>query len=132
MQNQSVIMTEVRRPEVVKLEYENEQFGNLEEITSKTTGAGAANMAKVTLWGADVAHRHNQAEETYFCVAGEGEILIGEEIWEFNAGTRVIIKPGTAHAARPTRGCRELVFYCVSAPPFDPTDAINDPRGRNW
>jgi len=116
---------------VVRLTDEiNEVFGTVKEITSRALGAEGANLAEVTLFGPDVTHYHKKNEETYISKA-DGEIFINEEIHDFSAGTRVIIAPGTLHAARPKGVGENLTFLCVSGPPFDPEDVFNDSRGRN-
>ncbi|PIR72986.1 MAG: hypothetical protein COV26_00965 [Candidatus Nealsonbacteria bacterium CG10_big_fil_rev_8_21_14_0_10_36_23] len=115
------------KPNVVKI-----LFGTVEEITSRIVGAERTNVAKVVLWGPDVLHCHKEAEETYICLEGEGDICLDNEIFDFVPGTRVIIGPGTLHAARPKETCERLILLCVSSPAFDPKDVYEDPRGRTW
>lgn len=121
-------------PKMVELEDKKRRkidvFGIIEEITSRAGGAEKASFAKITLWTADKLHFHKIAEETYICMEGEGQIFLDGKIIDFNPGVRVIIEPDTLHAARPVKG--ELVFYCVSSPPFDEKDVYYDRRGRKW
>ncbi|MFZ2969974.1 MAG: cupin domain-containing protein [Minisyncoccia bacterium] len=117
-------------PEVAELYDEKEVFGEIAEITSNKLGAEHANFVKVTLWAPDILHHHNEAEETYICLEGEGEIILGDEIHEFIPGVRVIISPGTPHAARPKD--LKVSFWCISSPPFNPDDVHNHKCGRNW
>ena len=107
-------------------------FGTVEEITSRSIGAERTNVAKVILWGPDVLHRHKEAEETYICLEGEGDIYLDGEIFDFVPGTRVIIGPGTLHAARPKGTCERLILLCISSPAFDPKDVYENYRGRTW
>lgn len=128
----AVIITE--KPREITLQEGGVVFGRVTELTSRDWDAERANVALVTLMGPDLIHYHNNGEETYVCLQGSGELLLGaatEIIIPFCEGVRVIIRPGTSHAARPLPG-QELVFICVSSPAFDPHDAYNDPRGRNW
>jgi len=108
-------------------------FGEVEEITSRAVGAERTNIVKVTLWGPDILHHHEIAEETYICSGiGNGELFIDGKIIDFTPGTRVIIKPGQLHAARPKEGSGKIIFLCVSSPAFNPADVFEDPRRRNW
>jgi mannose-6-phosphate isomerase-like protein (cupin superfamily) len=129
---QAVIITD--EPREITLEDNGIVFGKVVEITSRAFGADRANVALVTLEGSDLIHHHQNGQETYICVTGEGELLLGaatETIIPFREGVRVIVRPGTKHAARPLAG-QTLEFICVSSPAFDPADVYNDPRGRNW
>lgn len=118
-------------PLVVELQDGEEFFGEVEEVTSRGLGAEWTSLAKVTLWAADFIHSHTHAEETYYCVEGKGRIYLNGKIREFCPGDRVIIKPGTLHAAKP-KGLSKLVFWCISSPAFNPIDVFEDERGRNW
>jgi len=120
------------KPKVVKLKDGDIVFGEVEETTSRAVGAEGANLVRVTLFGPEIVHTHEKAEETYVYESGRGKILLGNEIFELNPGTRVIIPPGTLHAAKPYDSFPRFVFLCVSSPPFDPEDVHPDPRGRNW
>jgi len=55
-------------------------FGEAEEITSRQIGAEKTNLAKITLWGPDILHKHALAEETYVCTVGTGELFLGDQI----------------------------------------------------
>ena len=120
------------KPNIVELKDGDEVFGTVEEITSRAVGAEGANLARITLMGPDFVHTHDGAEETYVYELGMGKILLGDQISEFGPGARVIIPPGTPHAAKPANSFPQVVFLCLSGPPFDPEDVHPDPRGRNW
>ena len=120
------------KPKIVELSGNREIFGEVVVITSRELGAEQANMVIVTLWGPDALHCHKKAEETYICLEGRGEIFVDGEICLLVPGTRVIISPGTIHAARPKDPYMKVVFYCLSSPPFDPSDSYEDERGRKW
>jgi len=107
-------------------------FGQVEEITSRAVGAKKANLVEVTLFGPDVVHTHERAEETYVCESGRGKIILGDEISDFDPGVKVIIPPGTPHAVKPWKSFPQVVFLCVSSPPFNQDDVHPDPRGRKW
>ena len=120
------------KPEIVEFKDGEEVFGKVEEITSRDVGARKANFVKVTLLGPDVIHTHDDAEETYVYESGMGRIILDDEISDFGPGTRVIIPPGMSHAVKPWESFPQVVFLCVSSPPFNPDDVHPDPRGRNW
>lgn len=120
------------KPNIVKFSDDKEVFGEVEEITSRAVGAERANVARVTLWGADVLHAHKEAEETYICQEGKGELFLDGKITDFVPGVRAIIAPGTLHAARPKEEFGKLVLLCVASPAFSPDDVYEDPRGRKW
>jgi len=107
-------------------------FGVIHEFTSREMGARQANIAMVTLWGPDVLHYHEEAEETYFCLRGAGKIFLENRLFLFLPGQRIIIPPGTLHASRPLKTTGIVEFLCVSSPAFDPKDVYEDPRGWSW
>ncbi len=121
-----------KEPKVVVLKDNGEVFGEIREILSVEGGAKRTNLAQVTLKGPDILHSHRKAEETYICVEGEGYIFLNGEIYDFGLGTRIIIKPGTLHAASPKNDSEKLVFLCISSPAFDPDDVFEDPCRRVW
>ncbi len=121
-----------KKPKMVELRDGDIVFGQVEEITSRAVGVEGANLASVTLTGPDFVHINNRAEETYIYELGMGKILLGDKIYDFGPDTRVIIPPGTPHAAKPYDSFPQFVFLCVSSPAFDPADVHPDPRGRNW
>jgi mannose-6-phosphate isomerase-like protein (cupin superfamily) len=120
------------KPNTVEFKEGDKVFGKVEEITSRALGAKRTNVAKVTLQGPDVLHSHKEAEETYICLEGEGELYLDGQIFDFVPGTRVIIEPGIQHAARPKNVIEKLVILCVSSPAFDPNDVYEDSCGRVW
>lgn len=129
-----VLIGEEQKPNIVEFKHWKDTFGRAEELTSAVLGARQANISRITLTGRDILHYHKVAEETYVCREGEGYLFLNGKIVRFSRGDIVVIHPGTVHAAMPTRRDTklELVFWCVSSPPFDPKDVFNDPRGRRW
>ena len=121
-------------PKVVELKHSGEVFGTVYEITSRVLGAEGAGIASITLTGPDIVHVHKRTEETYVWESGLGKILLGDDIFDFGPGAKVIIPPGTPHALKPAYSFPQVVFLCISAPPFTPKDVYADPRGRgrNW
>ena len=117
---------------VIKLR-DGEIFGVIEEFTSRNDGADRASIAKVTLFGPDFLHYHRITEETYICLEGYGKIYLNGKIFPFHPGVKVIIKPGTIHAAQPEKGER-LVFLCISSPAYNSNDVFvfEDRISRNW
>ncbi|MFH1551469.1 MAG: hypothetical protein ABIC36_01145 [bacterium] len=119
-------------PKIIQLNDGEKFFGSVSEITSRAVGALRANVAEVTLWGADFLHHHKEAEETYICTKGKGELYLGDNVIDFVLGVRVIIKPNTLHATRPKGEFERLTFLCVASPAFSPDDVYNHELGRRW
>jgi len=107
-------------------------FGKAEEIVSRDIGAVKAGLARITLFGPDILHAHNEMEETYVCESGRGKIFLNGQVSDFEPDDRVVIHPGDLHAVRPANSFPKVVFLCISGPAFDPGDVVHDPRGRNW
>lgn len=123
-----------KEPKIIDLEDDKEIFGEIKELISKELGSGQTGVgaAEVTLWGPDFIHHHRKTGEIYIWREGKGKIFLDGEILPFNSGARIIIGPGTNHAAAPDPDCVQLVFLCISVPAFDPIDFHKDPRGREW
>jgi mannose-6-phosphate isomerase-like protein (cupin superfamily) len=65
-------------------------------------------------------HSHPAQEQVYVIVAGQGQMLVGDEKREVAIGTLVFVPPATPHAIRNT-GAEPLVYVSATAPPFQAT-----------
>src|SRR5262249_56931273 len=78
-------------------------------------------MGNVTLEpnGGQVPWHNQEQEEIYFIVEGTGEMCLGEERMEVQAGQAVYIPPAVVHPLTHTRSPPTRLIYS-SCPPRDP------------
>jgi mannose-6-phosphate isomerase-like protein (cupin superfamily) len=62
-------------------------------------------------------HRHGQAEEMYYILAGEGLMVVDNENQAVHAGDAIHIPPGAWHSMTNT-GHVDLVFLCCCSPAY--------------
>jgi mannose-6-phosphate isomerase-like protein (cupin superfamily) len=70
-----------------------------------------------------IRHYHHVSEELYHVTAGEGEVVLGEEVHEVGAGDTVHIPPGVPHELRNT-GNAPLKVLCCCSPPYSDADTV--------
>jgi len=82
-------------------------------------------VAEVTIkpGGSSVHHYHRQAEEVYYILRGQGQMMLDGETRAVQPGDTVIIPPLTKHLIRNT-GAEELVMVVTCAPAWSPEDEI--------
>ena len=82
-------------------------------------------VAEVTIrpGGGSVPHYHRQAEEVYYILRGQGQMMLDGETRAVQPGDTVIIPPLTKHLIRNT-GAEELVMVVTCAPAWSPEDEI--------
>jgi mannose-6-phosphate isomerase-like protein (cupin superfamily) len=73
--------------------------------------------------GSSVLHYHRQAEEVYYILRGEGQVILDGEVRLVGPGDAVIIPPPTQHLIRNT-GAEELVMVVTCAPAWSPEDEV--------
>ncbi|UCH34949.1 MAG: cupin domain-containing protein [Armatimonadota bacterium] len=66
-------------------------------------------------------HYHEVSEEVYYVTAGRGLLSVADEETEIRAGQAVLI-PRRARHRVVNIGDEELVFLCVSSPPYGHQD----------
>lgn len=64
-------------------------------------------------------HALRDITETYIVLEGTGDMEVGDERFPIEPGDRVLIPPGTAQRVT-NEGDRDLVFYCLCTPAWDP------------
>ena len=71
---------------------------------------------------------HNDADELYYVVAGEGELSLDDEVYPVREGMTIFIPRGVSHRTRNT-GATDLTYYWVFAPPSRETSR---PEAEGW
>lgn len=66
-------------------------------------------------------HYHKVMEEIYYFIEGEGEVIIGSEVFAVKPGVAVAIPVGALHQVV-NRFHQPLKFLSADSPSFDPTD----------
>lgn len=82
-----------------------------------TRADGAAVGLHVTELSGARKHYHEHTTEVYYVLEGEGQIELGEDVFDVRAGHAVYIPAGVPH-----RTIGVLKAIVVSAPAFDPND----------
>ncbi len=77
--------------------------------------------ARVPVGGKTLPHRHEQTEELYHFLQGQGRMHLGEDAFAVTPGDTVHIAPGVAHSVENV-GTEELVLLCCCAPPYSHGD----------
>ncbi len=94
------------------------------ELIAETIGhtAGGSvhhSVAQITLppSKASRAHYHPQHEESYYILAGKGELHLGDEVQSVKVGDTILIPANMVHQIRNLATSREnLVFIAVCVP----------------
>jgi len=73
--------------------------------------------------GRSVRHYHCQAEEVYYILQGQGQMVIDGGVRQVGPGDTVIIPPLSQHHIR-NIGAEELVMVVTCAPAWSPKDEI--------
>jgi len=99
-----------------------EMIGEPEEIG----GARGHSLAHVAIPPGcrSPAHYHRVAEETYYILKGEADLVIDGERHRVTQGIACLIMPGETHQII-TAGAADLHFLAISAPPWVPTDTYS-------
>jgi len=82
-------------------------------------------VAEVTIrpGGGSVPHYHRQAEEVYYILRGQGQMVLDGEARLVGPGDAVIIPPPAQHVIHNT-GAEELVMVVTCAPAWSPEDEV--------
>lgn len=93
------------------------------ELVQVGDGARNGSLAEAVVppGGETVEHLHRSSEEIYRFTAGAGRMRLGDEEFEVEAGTTVLIPPGTRHKLW-NPGPEPLVLLCACAPPYSDED----------
>lgn len=66
-------------------------------------------------------HKHITSEEIYHITQGQGEMTLGEKIFNVQAGDTICITPSTAHKIKNT-GQSDLKILCCCSPAYSHED----------
>lgn len=90
-------------------------------------GTAAHSLAQVVIppGKASRKHYHPVAEESYYILAGQGELDLDGEHITLNPGDAVAILPGAVHQIR-TLGDADLVLLAVCVPAWTPENSVYD------
>jgi mannose-6-phosphate isomerase-like protein (cupin superfamily) len=66
-------------------------------------------------------HRHHRTEEIYHVTAGQGQMTLGEEVFDVAPGDSILIPPGTPHSIMAT-GEEALHIMCCCSPAYSHHD----------
>lgn len=82
-------------------------------------GNRAQSLAEATVPpGAETRlHRHRLTEELYHVTQGQGQMTLGERVFEVQVGDTVCILPGTPHCVRNT-GTVPMKILCACSPAY--------------
>lgn len=69
-------------------------------------------------------HYHNQMEEIYFVLEGEGEIELNGKRHVLRSEDAIAISTGTKHQVRNTSLIEPLRFVAINSPAWNPADMI--------
>ena len=58
-------------------------------------------------------HKHEDQEEVYHFISGEGQIRIDKSVWFVGPGDTVLIPDGAFHQVKNDSETEDLVFICV-------------------
>jgi mannose-6-phosphate isomerase-like protein (cupin superfamily) len=79
--------------------------------------------ATVEAGGETTEHYHRVTEEIYFFTHGGGRMRLGEQERDVEAGSSVVIPPGTPHKLWNT-GSEPLRLLCCCAPAYSHEDTV--------
>lgn len=66
-------------------------------------------------------HRHHRTEEIYHVTAGQGQMMLGEEVLAVGPGDSILIPPGTPHCIEAI-GYEPLRILCCCSPAYSHED----------
>lgn len=79
--------------------------------------------ARLPIGAATTPHHHVLTEEIYYILEGVGQMRIGPEIRQVEAGDAIAIPPGSVHQITNT-GANVLKFLCCCAPGYEHEDTV--------
>jgi mannose-6-phosphate isomerase-like protein (cupin superfamily) len=126
----SITRGERKLVEIIKRDQVNPLVSESGEIVRELASPSIASLrrhsvAEVTIQpgGCSVCHYHRQAEEVYYILRGQGQMVLDGEVRLVGPGDAVIIPPPTQHLIHNT-GTEELVMVVTCAPAWSPDDEV--------
>lgn len=71
-------------------------------------------------------HIHDTQEETFFCIAGNGQIKVNDTVFDVHVGDAVFVEPGELHQCLNLYGTEDFKVVSVVTPPFTQTSFQKD------
>jgi len=71
-----------------------------------------------------VPHYHKISQETYFILAGKGQMKVNDREFELGLGQACLIEQGEVHQIL-NQGEEDLIFLAVCVPPWVPRDSFD-------
>lgn len=71
-------------------------------------------------------HSHETQEETFYCIAGKGQIKVNDTVFDVSVGDAVYCAPGEVHQCINLNGTETLKLVAVVTPPFTTDSFKND------
>lgn len=63
-------------------------------------------------------HAHETQEETFYCIAGSGQIKVNDTVFDLTVGDTVFVEPGEVHMCLNLHGTQDFKVVSVVTPPF--------------
>ena len=71
-------------------------------------------------------HIHDTQEETFYCIAGKGQIKVSDTVFDLVPGDTVFVEPGELHMCMNLYGTEDFKVVSVVTPPFSQTGFQSD------
>jgi mannose-6-phosphate isomerase-like protein (cupin superfamily) len=99
----------------------------INELIGRTAGGSVAHsLAQITILPgrASRKHYHRQAEESYYILAGRGDVELDGERHKVQAGDAIMIPAGMVHQIFNPTTNEHLVFLAVCLPAWTPDNSV--------
>jgi len=82
-------------------------------INTENSPSKRLNMGYTTIYptGSTTGHTHDDLEEVYFVISGEGIMVVGEEEFEIKTGDGLYVPPGVFHTTYQTGNLPLVVLW---------------------
>ncbi|MEN9626193.1 MAG: hypothetical protein RL557_521 [archaeon] len=69
-------------------------------------------------------HFHEQSDEVYYVVSGNGKVRLDNHLYSLVAGSLVMVPAGVRHGLQNTSARKHLEIFCLSSPPYTDSDFL--------
>ena len=99
----------------------NHRGGQVSHLLLAAGQFGSENLAVTWVEGEpgseQAIHSHENREQVYVVVQGQGAMRVGDEVEKVGPGTAILVPPGTSHSIRNV-GEETLIYVSATSPPF--------------
>lgn len=99
----------------------NHRGGQVSHLLLAAGQFGSENLAVTWVEGEpgseQAIHSHENREQVYVVVQGQGAMRVGDEVETVGPGTAILVPPGTSHSIRNV-GEETLIYVSATSPPF--------------